>query len=133
MSKWVYFDVDDTLLLWDSSQIRRMCGGSEVYDALPTIEVPNPYYTGAPYSGHFPVLSLKKHTKHLEDLKKHFDKGDTIVVWSAGGKEWAEAAVKALGIEHLVSHILQKPDTYYDDLHCKYFMPHSPRWRKGKE
>ena len=46
----------------------------------------------------------------------HRSRDHTIVVWSAGGYKWAEAAVKALGLTKFVDVVMCKPSWIYDDL-----------------
>ena len=122
--KWVYFDVDDTLLIWPTKV--------DKYPDLPKISVENPYYSDSPYSTHPKYIPLQIHTTHLENLKEHHTNGDIIVVWSRGGKQWADAAVDALGIRDMVYCTLTKPDITYDDEPYKNWLPHLPRWREPK-
>lgn len=92
-----YFDVDDTLLMWDipkdhdpSKLVRTMCRHKQ------DIVYPNEY--------------------NIDLLKKMSARGHAIVVWSAGGSDWAEAAVKALHLEEYVDVITTKATYYIDDL-----------------
>ena len=43
-------------------------------------------------------------------------RGYSIVVWSAGGSDWAEVAVEALGIEDWVDVVMPKIDFHLDDV-----------------
>ena len=104
MKHWVYFDVDETLVLWEGANadaekfpIKLDIAGWRVYG--------------------------KPHQRHVDALKKHKQLGDAVVVvWSAGGQDHAEEVVRQLGIGEYVDYILAKPDQYYDDLHCEEFM-----------
>lgn len=95
----VCFDVDDTLIMWnnklkgpgvgDNNVVRIKCDGME--------------------------FIAKFHQKHITNLINHKNRGHHIIVWSAGGGEWAAKAVKALGIEKYVDECMNKPSWYYDD------------------
>ena len=117
MTQWVYFDVDDTLVLWDKNYSWNSSGESEIF-------IEDPYNPTV-------KLGLKIHHKHVEDLKAHKDKGDIIVVWSQGGKEWADAVVEALGLRQYVDYTLTKPEIIYDDLPAKEWLPMGVRWREN--
>lgn len=100
----VYFDVDDTLVVWDAWQGRENeCLRFEKWKYNSNNVIP--------------------HYEHIELLKKHKAEGDVIVVWTQGGSEWGEAVVKALDLESYVDLIVNKPDQYYDDLMTFQFMP----------
>jgi hydroxymethylpyrimidine pyrophosphatase-like HAD family hydrolase len=93
-----FFDIDDTLIIWkdDEGKIRN----------LPKVEVEcrgimEEYYIN-PYN--------------LDYLKKLATRGHAIVVWSAGGADWAEAVCIALDIEHMVFAAMAKPTYYIDDI-----------------
>lgn len=81
----VFFDVDDTLALWE----------------------------GSSYSGH---------QRHIEMMAKFKERGHTVVVWSAGGAEWAVSVCEELGIEDLVDYVMDKPSWYVDDLPSSVWM-----------
>lgn len=90
-----YFDVDDTLVMWgygpeDLGTIPLECQGHYVY--------------------------CKPHAKHIEAMKRHAARGHTIVVWSAGGVEWATTVVEKLGLSNIVDAVACKPSWWYDDL-----------------
>lgn len=87
-----YFDVDDTLVMWDAPDLTW----------AETVEING--------------MSMLVHQVHVDIMKKHKARGHTIVVWSQGGSEWAEIAIKALQLEDVVDLILPKPYWAYDDL-----------------
>jgi len=93
----VYFDVDDTLIIWIENTHP---------DAEEAIVINDS-------AGSTLTLPIKE---NIEKLKAHFALGDTIVVWTQGGAEWAEAVVKAYGLESFVHLCLGKPELAYDDL-----------------
>lgn len=119
-----WFDVDDTLVLWDATPeqvekegIKFTCPGSliivddEPRESMPWIEM------------------LVPHKEHIEQLKKHKSRHTKIIVWSAAGADWAEAVVKTLGLEEYVDLCISKPTWVYDDLQPTEFIP-KPRWMK---
>lgn len=99
----VFFDVDETLVKWESERSIEeaifISDGSDI----------NAY--------------VWPHHKHIEQLKKHHARGHAIIVWSAGGSKWAEAVVHSLGLEHFVNLVVRKPNWFYDDLTSPEFMP----------
>lgn len=93
----VCYDVDETLVLWfndcdDSKKISITC----------------------PYSGS--IEHVKPHARHVDLLKKHHGRNNYVIVWSAAGTLWAEAVIKALGLEKYVDEVMTKPTKYVDDL-----------------
>ena len=117
----VFWDVDDTLVLWSPTVEDRekygidiICPGSKILKDDGTIDV-GPSWTER----------LVPHFVHIEQLKKHKARGHTVVVWSAGGFDWAEVAVRALGLENYVDLVISKPDWAYDDLPPEKYMPKS--------
>lgn len=123
----VFCDVDDTLVLWsptqeqsDSSGIWIECPGS--YALIDGELVTSPSWK----------QKLVPHSKHVEQLKQHKARGHTVVVWSAGGWEWARAVVEALGLQQYVDLVISKPTWCYDDLPPNEYMPKSI-WIKGEE
>lgn len=101
---WVYFDVDDTLVMWYQ---HYEPGFDDKCISIDFLE-----------NRH----ALVPHKKHIELLKDLYAQGWTVVVWSAGGLEWAQTVTKALGLENHVHHILAKPYRYVDDLYSDEFM-----------
>jgi phosphoserine phosphatase len=63
---------------------------------------------------------------HIEDIKRHKARGHLVCVWSAGGSEWAEAAVKALKLEKYVDLVIAKPTWVIDDLEPNQFLKRVP-------
>jgi hypothetical protein len=112
-----YYDVDDTLVMWNASAeelesrgVDFTCPGSFTFIDGEMRESP-------PWSAR-----LLPHRKHIEQLKKHKMRGHTNIVWSAGGYDWAAAVVKALGLEDYVDLVISKPTWFYDDLTPEEFM-----------
>jgi predicted HAD superfamily phosphohydrolase YqeG len=60
--------------------------------------------------------SYKPHQKHIELVKRFHKRNQPVVVWSAGGWEWAERIVKELDLEPYVTAIMSKPAWWVDDL-----------------
>lgn len=89
-----YFDVDDTLIEW------KLCDEHDP-DA---VKIDN---------GH--VFYKRRIQDHIDELKNQKMTGNIVVVWSAGGAEWAATVIKALDLEDYVDVCLTKPDFYYDD------------------
>lgn len=94
-----YFDVDDTLVMWDIPKdiklndprlIKIKCRDKVSYS------LPNWY--------------------NIDLLRQMARKGHGIIVWSAGGSDWAEAVVDALGLNNLVDVVTAKPSYYIDDV-----------------
>lgn len=97
-NKTAYFDVDDTLLMWN------------IPEGTPENEL-----VGVSYVPEFIEYGLpNKH--NIDLLKKMKRRGHSVVVWSAGGSDWAEAVVQALRLEKYVDAVMPKPDYYIDDL-----------------
>lgn len=101
----IFFDVDDTLVLWDMEDdpdaIEFRCYGQ--------------------------THRLVPHKKHIEILKRHKEDGYKIIVWSAGGEAWARTIVDTLDLGDYVDYTISKPDWFYDDSPPRYFM-HKHRW-----
>jgi len=99
--KPVYFDVDDTLLMWHG----RGLWGPEEPGTIPVVDI----FDGA-------TLYLKPHKKMIDELLRLHARGMYIVVWSAAGYEWAKSAVEALNLNDKVHLIIGKPIMMFDDL-----------------
>lgn len=120
--KIAYCDVDDTLVSWSSTAeekekdgVKFDCPGSMVWD----VDGSEIGYA-APWSE-----VLVPNLLMIEQLKKLKLRHHTIVVWSAGGYEWAEIVVKTLKLEHIVDLVICKPTYVFDDLPVEEFMPKS--------
>lgn len=94
----VAWDVDDTLALWSKNHTEPH------KDAVPILN---------PYSEE--IVYLRPHKVHIRIMKEYKGRGFTNIVWSAGGVKWAEAVIKALGIEKHVDFIITKPNRHFDD------------------
>lgn len=112
----IFSDVDDTLLYWDSVKEH-----SVDVDLIPQPHYNDRVYFPKPGNPDF-VVSVKPIYSNIGELKKLMAQGFTIIVWSAGGEDWAEAFVKAVGLEPYVTAVVSKPQAYYDDLPCEEFM-----------
>jgi len=95
-------DVDDTLVSWDTTNSTDLI----------TVVCPN---TGC-------NERLAPHRPHIKIVQNRLGRGALIIVWSAGGYAWAEAVVKALGLEHENLHIYSKPIAYVDDKKSEEWM-----------
>ena len=98
-----YFDVDDTLLEWQS------CNKSDEN----AVKVVN--------NGH--IFYKKAIWANIKALKDHSHAGHIVIVWSKGGVDWANAVIHALSLEKYVDVALTKPDWYYDDQEATHWMP----------
>lgn len=124
----VFFDVDDTLVSWNASPEDLEARGVDFTCPGSMHDIDN---DGNPvYCPPWKELLLP-HRKHIEQLKKHKMRGHTVVVWSAGGYDWAAAVVKALGLESYVDLVISKPIWTYDDLQPSEFIP-KPQWMKDE-
>lgn len=92
-----FFDCDDTLVMWNipanfpvEELVRCECRNFVEYLA------PNKY--------------------NIDLLVKMAKRGHSIVIWSGGGADWAEAVVIGLGLQDYVSVVTSKPTYYIDDI-----------------
>lgn len=72
-------------------------------------------------------VGYRPHKRHIEYLYRFYERNQPIIVWSAGGYEWAARIVKELGIEDIVSLVMSKPAWYMDDKKVEEFMPEANR------
>src|ERR1700731_955544 len=91
----VYFDVDDTLIIWPGDITLK-------FDEC---------------EFNIDILGIKYgiHQEMINQLVRHSKIGDEVIVWSAGGKSWAETVIKHLELEKYCNYILSKPTFFYDD------------------
>lgn len=113
------FDCDDTLVMWD-------IGGNQPYDMWAyteqekckpedVVRIEDPYKVGEAYY-------LVKHNRHIKLLQDYKARGFGVIVWSAGGSQWAKAVVEALGIGNSVDLVMAKPNRHVDDMPCTSWM-----------
>lgn len=102
----VYFDVDDTLVMWKDPIYKPQPGAIEIVDKTDGTRV-----------------FLTPHHKHIELLKKYKARGYEVKVWSGGGWAWAESVIRTLGLTEFVDEVSSKPIKYVDDLPCQEWMP----------
>lgn len=93
----VFCDVDDTLVMW----------GFKAKKGQKLVAITNPHDGTQEY--------FATHPGHIKVLKDRKARGSFIVVWSSGGYAWANAVVKALGLEQYVDLVMTKPHLYMDD------------------
>lgn len=104
----IMVDVDDTL-------IRRGNYKELHVDGCVFYQIPHPLRNGQTVER----IPLRSNIQLIKDMHA---RGRYIIVWSAGGWQWAEAVVKSLGLEPHVHLILEKPIAYVDDLEANEFM-----------
>lgn len=96
-------DIDDTLLLWDAPKEGPMVTFIE------------------PHSGDEITVPINENNIRL--LKEKKARGCSIVLWTQGGYEYANAVATALNIRGHVDLIMGKPEGIIDDLEASAWMP----------
>lgn len=104
----IYFDIDDTLVLWDNLR-----------DLKNLVTFIDPYSKNKKYPK---KIRLTPHQEHIQELIKWKEQGYTVVVWSLGGQPWAQEVVNKLELNKYVDYVLSKPHKYYDDVDVNNFM-----------
>lgn len=99
----IFFDVDDTLIMWKGAEHET------------TI------YFKDPYLG--TCLKVWPNQSNINLLKEKATRGYTVIVWSAGGYQHAEAVIKTLGLASYVDFIMSKPTAYVDDKPVEHWFP----------
>lgn len=132
----VNFDVDDTLVMWgktdasDPDGVKFVCPAGVCYPDATKAVFADIDQQAREVGGW--VEHLKVHKKHVAQLKEHALRGHKVIVWSAGGEDWAEAVVKTLELEPYVTLVMAKPMWCYDDKKPEEYMPKS-QWIEYKE
>ncbi len=107
----LYVDIDDTLLMHNLSdypkkgRVTILCNGRK--------------FVGYP------------NQKNLNCVEQFYKLGYEIIAWSKTGQNWAEEVTEKLGIGHLVTHCLSKPDFYLDDYPVENWI--GPRVYRGPD
>lgn len=122
--KIIMFDVDDTLVEWIHDS--RM-NWPDIQARLVEFNTPFSKISGRDHK--YALLPIED---SIELLINESKRGMFIVVWSAGGYEWAKEVVRGLELEPYVDLIMSKPLGYIDDLACNEWMGQRIRVRKGK-
>jgi len=102
MSRSIFFDVDETLIEWETDSVDKERLYGLINHGLPDFIVIDNH-------------KFRVNKPHVCRLKQHYENGDDVTVWSAGGRSWARRVIKALDLMDYVDNILTKPDFYYDD------------------
>lgn len=104
-SRSIFVDVDDTILRWEKP-------GQSFKHHPDRVEM-----TMFGTTRYFlPMLG------NIAKLKSFYERGYEVVVWSLSSKEWAEEAVKNLGLENYVDFCVSKPDFFLDDKEVTHYM-----------
>lgn len=103
--KTYFSDVDQTLILMDefSDGIPEGIDQSKLIKIHLNKNKPDAWVWGM------------RHERHIALLRAMAARGFAIVVWSAGGEEWADYIVGLLDLGGLVDATCGKPDWYADD------------------
>jgi hypothetical protein len=109
----IFFDVDNTLILWN-------CDPEDPR----TIWIPSLKINKALQSGviQYETVPVVPHEKHLLMIKRHKQLGNTVVVWSKSGPEWAKNIVEYFNLSEYVDLVCGKPAVIYDDLKPDEFL-----------
>lgn len=109
--KTIFFDVDNTLILFDNFIKGRK--DLQTLDIKLTPKQLKPINIS---------VDIAPHRKHIQLLKDFHKKGTKIVVWSYAGGKWGEQVCKALKLDKYVDLYLDKPEFYVDDLESDEWM-----------
>jgi FMN phosphatase YigB (HAD superfamily) len=113
-NKTVWFDVDDTLVLWDTtSKLGKK------------IKLKGETNDGKPFT-----MEVVAHKEHIEEIKRYKMRGFTVIVWSQGGGEWGEKVINTLGLKGFVDIVIGKIDFCYDNWHPRIWCP-EPIFKNG--
>jgi hypothetical protein len=125
----LYCDCDDTLIFWSPNDKEKLEKEGIAITCPTSLELDE---DGILVQKGNWTQTVLPHKKHIEQLKTFKSRGHIVVVWSAGGADWASAAVKALKLEQYVDLCISKPTWVMDDLPVTEFMPAST-WVEDKE
>lgn len=103
----ICMDVDDTLVSWSQYESEDASAGA--------VKFFNPRDNK--------YIWLNVIQEHIDAIKAHKLRGHTVIIWSAGGVEWAQVVVDTLGLTPYVDACMAKPNWYYDDVPSSEFMP----------
>ena len=98
--KSVYYDIDETLLLWTFEKTEENAHKAIIVDGVAVL--PNE-----------PMIA---------SLKRNKVRGFGIVVWTHSSASWAKKAIRLLKLDDYVDFITHKPCKYYDDMRCDEWM-----------
>lgn len=101
----IFVDIDDTLVMWEP-KLQEEHAPVSIYD--PHLQTT---LWAVPNKGNIRLVKEKK------------SRGATIIVWSQGGWEYAEAVVNALCLQEYVDFVMSKPSGYIDDLAVTAWFP----------
>lgn len=104
----VAFDCDDTLVMWDGDEFQPHTGAIAFANPTSTLLSGTILKTENVY--------LVPHRKHIQKLKGYAKSGWFVIVWSAGGGNWANEIVNKLDLKKYVNLITAKPTILFDDL-----------------
>lgn len=112
------YDCDDTLVLWsigNNTQPYELWSFEEQQKCSPedVVRIEDPYKLGD-------FFYLVKHNRHIKLLQDYKTRGFGVVVWSAGGVQWAKAVTNALGLKPNL--VMAKPNRHIDDMPCTSWM-----------
>jgi hypothetical protein len=110
--KTYFSDVDQTLILMDEF----VNGIPPDIDQSKLIKVNNNKNKPGAWVWAMP------HYRHIEFLRQMAARGFAIIVWSAGGEDWADYIAGLVGIDDLIDATCGKPDWYADDKTPASFM-----------
>ena len=99
-------DIDETLIMHDITNASN--------DAL-IVEIIDPY---APNTR----IQMRVNEPMVKILKDEKVRGSYIIAWSKAGYQWAEAVIRALGLESFVDLIMTKPIAYMDDTPVEHWL-----------
>lgn len=116
-SNLIFFDIDDTLILWDTVFITEFELEAEgEAELVGGVVIKDPHIFDK-------WFVFTPHRAHCNILRRNFAQGRQIVVWSAAGHLWAHAVITALGLDRYVTLIMDKPTIIVDDIPMEHWNP----------